>query len=406
VTRQYLYPEMNSALGYASLRYGLGGAEAAYNITLRGDDRPLDFGGTLGKILTHQPGQGSDIQLTFDQIIQREVIQAMGPHQGAVVVLAVPSGEVLAMVSLPTFNPNTLDASWETLISAAGKPFFNRSLQGAYQPGGIMQTFLLAGGMLSSYPLNQRFEDATQPVKVGEVELECLTQPNKTTLTLGEAYVLGCPYPFAKLVEQASEPTLQSIFDTFRLHQPPTLPGFVLDPARLTSTPQSSPVLSSSAFIETALGQGEITVNPLQMAITIGAILNEGNAPTPYTLLATRAPESDVWTPDNTPHPSIPWTTAEVARNLQNFMREAVTEGVAHSATQTGIDMGGHAALSYSGEGTQAWFIGFATLGNGAGIAVAVVIENSADPDTAASIGGQALAAAHTRLTLPATGGD
>ena len=64
----------------------------------------------------------------------------MGDYHGAVVVLNIPSGEVLAIVSLPTYDPNTLDTNWEQLTQAAGKPFFNRALQGAYQPGGTLET--------------------------------------------------------------------------------------------------------------------------------------------------------------------------------------------------------------------------------------------------------------------------
>lgn len=407
-TRRYLYPEMNSAIGYASLRYGLSGAEAAYNIALRGDDLPSGFNTTIGNILTHQPAHGSDIRLTFDRVLQREVVKAMGAHQGAVVVLSVPGGEVLAMVSLPTFDPNKLDTNWETLTGAAGKPFFNRAIQGAYQPGGILQTFLLAGGILSNYGLDESTNDAAQSVKVGDVSLECLTQPPAPNLTLQEAYIFGCPYPFARLAETLGAATVQSIFDTFRINQPPTLPGYVLDAQQLTTTTVPIERISDDNLIEDALGQGAITVSPMQMAVMVASILNEGNAPVPHTLLAMRQPDSEIWTSDQTTHPLMPLTTVEVTRNLQALMRDMVSQGAASRAAHANIDIGGHVALAYSGEGTQSWFVGFATLGNGEGIAVAVVIENSADFNEAALIGGQALAVAHDRLqppNRPPTGG-
>jgi peptidoglycan glycosyltransferase len=400
-TRRYFYPEMNSALGYASLRYGLSGAEAAYNITLKGDDFPTDFGTALRNVLSHEPRRGSDIRLTFDRVIQYQVVQAMGTHQGAAVVLTVPGGEVLAMASLPTFNPNTLDADWEALTTAPGKPFFNRVLQGAYQPGGILQTLLLAGAILSNYPLDRRFERATQSVLVGDIPLECITFPNVQTLNLRQAYIFGCPYPFAKLTENLGPATIQSIFTTFGINQPVTLPGFIFDPGQLTSAREPLGVVSEDDFIENALGQGAITVNPMQMAVLAGTILNEGNAPNPHTLLEVRQSEASGWDQDNTSYPTIPVTTAEVARILQTAMRDTVREGVGKSAAQADMDIGGHAALAYSGEGTQSWFIGFVTLGNREGIAVAVVIEKGADPNLAASVGGQALATAYAQLQSP-----
>ena len=112
-TRHYLHPEMDSALGYASLRYGVGGAEAAYNSIVRGDDTGKDFLSQFANELLHRDQRGSDIRLTFDLSIQQQAVKAMGTHTGSIVVLDIPSGQVLAMVSLPTYDPNTLDANWE-----------------------------------------------------------------------------------------------------------------------------------------------------------------------------------------------------------------------------------------------------------------------------------------------------
>jgi peptidoglycan glycosyltransferase len=406
IARRYLSPEMNSALGYASLRYGVSGAESAYNSILRGDDQTKDFATTMLNTIAHQPRHGADIRLTFDDGIQRQIVSAMGSHQGAAVVLSVPSGEVLAMVSLPTFNPNTLDTNWEALAAAPGKPFFNRALQGTYQPGGILQSLLIAGAILSGHPLNESINSATRIVRIGNVSLECISQPPTQTLTLEEAYVFGCPFPFAKLADELGPIAVQSIFDTFRLGQPPTLPGYIFTPPH-TATPQPPFSIINTDLIENTLGQGSITVSPMQMAVIAGAILNEGNAPNPHSLFEVRQSDSNTWIGDNTPHPSIPLTTAEVARTLQVLMRDSVRRGVAAGATNPGVDILGHAALAYSGEGTQAWFIGFVSLGNGQGIAIAVVVENSDNIDTAAMIGGKALENAYTRFrtTLPPTGG-
>src|SRR5205085_5951811 len=114
----------------------------------------------------------------------------------------------------------------------------------------------------------------------------------------------------------------------------------------------------------------------------------DGNAPQPYTLLETRQPSAETWIEDTALHPSMPLTTATTARQLQDMMRLAVADGAAQNAGRPGIDIGGHATLAYSGTSTQAWFVGFATLGGRQGIAIAVVIEDSTDPGLAADIGG------------------
>ncbi len=96
--------------------------------------------------------------------------------------------------------------------------------------------------------------------------------------------------------------------------------------------------------------------------------------------------------------PTIPLATADTARQLQDLMRDAVANGAAQNAGRPNIDIGGHAALAYSGDGSLAWFVGFATFAGKQGAAVAVVLENSDDPGLAADIGGTALAAAQVAL--------
>jgi peptidoglycan glycosyltransferase len=393
-TRQYLYPEMDSALGYASIRYGVGGAEAAFNSVLRGDDADQDFLTQLIRELLHRTQHGSDVRLTFDLSIQQEAVRAMGGHTGSVVVLDIPSGQVLAMVSLPTYDPNTLDANWEALSKAPGNPFFNRALQGAYQPGTALQTPLMAAALLANYPLDTSIPEATQSIKVGDVTIQCVTTPPSDTLTLQQAYAYGCPYPFAKMVRELGVETIQSGFNTFQLEHPPTLAGYVV--AQPTPSADSNRLLfGTKNFTDNALGQGTITVSPLEMAVIAGAIFNDGNAPMPYSLLQVRQPDSEAWINDKTTYASMPMLTANSARQMQTLMEAAVKNGAAQAASQNGLTIGGHAALAYVGNTTQSWFIGFVSSGSNQGATIAVILEDTHDASLAAQIGGRVLAAAH-----------
>ena len=163
VERRYLYPAMYSALGYYSLRYGAGGAENAFNAALDGSTITRDTATVLTDSLLHRPQQGADVQLTLDLDVQQQIVDVMGDQRGAAVVLSVPDGEVLAMVSLPSYDPNTLDADWNSLVEAEGKPFFNRVLQGNYQPGGALETPLMATAFLLNQPIDEVFEQGSDP---------------------------------------------------------------------------------------------------------------------------------------------------------------------------------------------------------------------------------------------------
>ena len=391
VIRNYAYPETSSVLGYYSLRYGTAGAEAAYNNLLRGNDR--DF---ITQLL-HRPQVGTDVKLTLDLGIQQKIVQALNGRPGSVVVLGVPGGEVLALTSLPTYNPNTLDADWEMLVEAPGKPFFNRALQGNYQPGGTLQTLLMAAAVLDRQPLETVIENATDTVQLANVDVACAVRLPEMELALRDAYAFACPKPFEELAETLDRQKVQDTFVTFQLNRPPTLDGFVVQPeVEPAITP--FPFITDENLVENALGQGSITVTPLQMAVMAAAIINDGNAPQPYTLVATRAPESDTWSPVEATRPTVPYANANTARQLQDLMRNAVANGAAFNAARPNIDIGGHATIAYSGDETQAWFVGFATIAGRQAIAVAVVLENSNDPGLAADIGGTALAAAHEAL--------
>ncbi len=398
VTRQYLYPAMYSALGYYSQRYGTSGAEAAFNALLRGDSPAPDVQQTLVDDLLHRPQVGSDIQLTLDLDVQQKITAAMNGQRGAAVVLSVPDGAVLAMVSLPTYDPNTLDQNWDALIKAPGNPFFNRVLQGRYQPGSALETPLMAAAFLVNHSIDATVAEATQPVTLDKLQLGCAVHLPVLTLPLREAYTFACPYPFESLANDLGLETVRATINTFRLDQPPTLSGFNIPEAAATAAPTAA---NADDLEHLALGQGAMTVNPLSMAMMAAAIVNDGNTPQPYLLMQTRPPGVTNWTTAPGVRPSIPLATSDTARQLQDLMRTAVAEGAAQNAGRPNLDIGGHAALAYSGDGSLAWFVGFATFARKQGAAVAIVLENSDDPGLAADIGGLALQAARDAITPP-----
>lgn len=409
ITRLYPQPAAYSAVGYYSFRYGVNGAEAAYDALLRGDADADDLGDFFQKDILHLPQRGTHLQLTFDLEVQQSIVTAMGDQAGAAVVVSVPTGEVLSLVSLPTFDPNLLDTQWEMLVASPGNPFFNRVLQGGYQPGGTLQTALLATALNPNIVIPSQYEAADQPVRINGLTLNCLMPPPTSTLSLVQAYQYGCPAPFGQLTEQIAVSGLQTVLRTFRLIEPPTLEGFVVAPQTADSTPTadglalpesteippSEVILTEDNLLANALGQGELTVTPLEMALITAAVINNGNAPLPYTLHATRPPDSAEWQPANVLQTSFAaMMTADAAEQLRGIMIENVESGAAAGAQQEGIEIGGHVALAYSGEGTDVWFTGFALLPDGRGAAIALVLEDSADITRAAQIGGQALAAA------------
>jgi penicillin-binding protein A len=378
--RRYLFPSMASALGYSSLRYGVGGAEAAFDPTLRGDtlmsatDRYLDLN------ILHRQQRGADVRLTFDLAIQQQVHTALQRDgvRGAAVVLDVPNGAVLALVSLPDYDPNTLDADWERLTADAGQPFFNRALQGDYQIGGIAYTPQIAVDVLSPAALDTPAPNATAAVTLPNlnVPLTCTTPPPSNSLTLREAYLYGCPAPFRDAAARRGRDALLTTLADFRFDQPLTLDGFA---------PQAAAPAQSAPFNLTAeaLGQGQTTSNPLHVATIIAALLNDGNAPAPHTLLATRAPDG-AWVDVAPRTTTFPYTTRPAAQALRTLLIDSLRQTLAPHGQTPPATMGGQVALAYSGDTRKTWFVGFVQSADQASARVLVLVLETPFPDPSA----------------------
>ena len=379
VTRRYRFDSTYSALGYYSLRYGEDGIESTYNSQLSGEDQPYDLESFIHEDVLHYPQQGQDIQVTLDLEIQQRAATLLNGHRGAIVVMSIPDGAIHALVSLPTYNPNMLDTNWEDFVKAEGNPFFNRALLGTYQPGSVIQIGLITAALLNNISLNTTYADATLPIEVDDVVLNCVQPSTLTELTLSQAFTYGCPAPFAAIVEQIGLQRIESVLNTFR-----NAPHLI--------DPEATPEPLTTFTLEDALGQGEITYSPLEMAAIIAAVINGGNAPQPYLVEAIK--QDDIWQPITSVRPTTPIITPEISRQLQGILRLSVLEGTAQSAAQTGLDIGGQAGIGYAGDSSHVWFIGFVRLVSNQGFAVAVVIEDSDDIDLPASIGGELLALA------------
>ncbi len=413
--RVYPYPEAAAATGYYSFVYGTSGIEDAFNDVLRGEDGSA-WEAFVNNAL-HRPQEGGDVRSTIDLDVQQAIFEAMGSRAGAVVVAHVPSGRVLGMVSLPGYDPNTLDADWERLtVDEATSPLLNRVTTGMYQPGGALQTVTLSA-ILASYSdlsenagfvLNSDVPRAQEAVRVNGLELTCLPETPDEALTLAEAYAYGCPAPFvAALDERVTPPSLWERLDVLMLLSPPELNGF-----RTIAAPDLSRLDDNTRpdeWLEAATGQGALTVTPLHMLQVVAAIANQGNGIPLHVVDAVRPVDAQEWEPVAVPLHRPALLRADVAEVVRLTMLQAAAQSSTVRAAQRGDRvLYGHTGLAYGGPGVgsetetelttpYSWFLGFVDQTRGdemSAIAAVVVLEGEADPAVAATIAGDALAAA------------
>ena len=146
-TRTYLYPDLAAITGYTNPTYGQAGLEASLDPWLRGMQGNPSSSIWWDHVVYGQPPPGLDIRLSIDLDLQRSADTLLVNRTGAIVLLNAESGEILAMTSHPTYDPNRLDEEAAALLQDPHSPLLDRAAQDLYPPGVIMQSWLQTIGL-------------------------------------------------------------------------------------------------------------------------------------------------------------------------------------------------------------------------------------------------------------------
>ena len=277
-TREYLEPSLASVIGYSNPTFGQAGLEASLDPYLRGLEGQTWEKIWFDQFIYGQHPPGLDIRLSIDLELQRKAGAYMAGQTGAVVLLNAQSGEILALISTPTFDPNQLETTWENLLSDPRAPLLNRATQGAYPPGTILSPLLLAqtanrGGL----PVFSVPENPTSG------EMACAFPPLSDTW--GSVIQAGCPAAVTALGNRLGANPLLTLLTTLKLDTPPAI--------RLPASNTSLPIEMDDPGLA-ALGE-DLTISPLQMALAAATLSNQGTLPAPRLALAFEGPDNG-WT--------------------------------------------------------------------------------------------------------------
>lgn len=140
-TRNYKYPDLASIIGYTHPRFGQAGLEASLDEYLRGVKGNPTTTLVWNQLLYGMNPEGLDVRLSIDLYLQYRADEMLFGRKGAVILMNAQTGEILAMASHPTFNPNNLTDSGTVLLDDPEKPLVNRATLGQYLPGSVMEPF-------------------------------------------------------------------------------------------------------------------------------------------------------------------------------------------------------------------------------------------------------------------------
>jgi cell division protein FtsW (lipid II flippase) len=370
VTRIYPVPEATPAVGFASLRYGTGGIERTYDANLRGETDRTAWQATWDDLL-HRPPHGHDVQLTLDVTLQTQAQEALAEQTGAVILLDAVNGDILALASSPTYDPMRLDETWDALREDPAAPLVNRVTQGLYQPGSVLQTVIIAEALESGLAdLSDPAPGAAEEIPIDGANLGCVVSPEEP-YTLRVAYAAGCPAPFADLGEQLGGSGLSRAIWRWGLS---TTPPPLEIPSEAADW-DARALTSAAAMRAEGIGQGELTVTPLQMARVAATLANEGTMVAPRLVLSIQSAEG-YW--EDQPAPDDPHVI--LSADHANDLLESWTlhgEGVRY-----------HLGMAAAGESQppHVWFLGVTKAGDSSYIAV-VLLEHPDDTRLVIDIG-------------------
>jgi penicillin-binding protein A len=384
--RVYTNPEVYADVtGYFTFNQANPGIEGALDDYLSGSAND-QFLSNLSNIVTGKPVQGASVQLTIDPAVQQAAYNALGNYTGAVVALDPKTGAILAMVSKPSYDPNTLSvhsssqffSAYDALINSPSKPLTNRATAGdLYHPGSVFK-LVVASAALDS---GKATPDTAFPNPAAlQLPLSTAFIHNSTgqpcgpgaTATIATAIRLSCNIPIAQLGASIGEATISEYATRFGYGKPFSLAdgSFEVTPS-IYPTGQDAPHVMLSSF-----GQSDDRVTPLQIALDSAAIANGGREMQPTLIKKIIEPDLstlDVLSPKVYATP-ISSTTAAAVRDM---MISSVADGAASNATIEGVQVAGKTGTAQNGvhDPYTLWFTGFAPADDPQ-VVVAVVVEN------------------------------
>ena len=413
--RRYNEPELYAPLtGYFSYIYGRSALENSQNRVLSGSDNRLFVNRVVDLIANKQP-QGGSVELTINPLAQKTAkdgLESLGEDTlGSVVALDPETGEILAMVTQPSYDPNDLashdfDAvqkSWQSLTTATNQPMLNRATQQILPPGSTFKLVTAAAALADGLDPDDKVK-AGRALSFPGIDYTLVNENGSTCggdeITFERALNVSCNVSFGSLAGKLGQEKLAEQAAKFGFGTDP-LEGIAGSASRFTAAGTD---LEAPQLAQSGIGQFEVAATPLQMAMVAAGIANDGDVMTPYLVRTVRSPNLRVLEQTQPERLSQAMSSANASK-LRQMMVSTVENGTATSARIPGVEVGGKTGTAQSTEDRPpyAWFVSYAQKGDKQ-VAVAVVVESS---DTARNeIAGGRLAGPIARSVMEAVLGS
>lgn len=371
-TRSYPYGDMyGHVAGYAS--NGKAGLEATENFKLMNSS--AFFVEKMIKEFKGEKNMGDTVVTTLNNTLQSAAYDALGGSKGAVVVMEPSTGKILAMLSKPCYDPNSVAENWEALNADGDGILVNRATQGAYAPGSTFKLVTALDFIRENPSYGAYTYECNGEITQDNVTIHCFDGTAHGTVTLADSIAYSCNSSFANIGLSLDKTKYKNTAEDLLFNK--SLPSEL--PYRKSSFKLNTKSTSAETMM-TAMGQGQTEVSPYHMALITSSIANGGILMKPY--LVDKITNYNGTTVKNyRPEKYKELMTAQEASQLKEYMRGVVEYGTATIFAGENYTMAGKtgtAEYSSDKEKAHSWFVGFSNVDNPE-LVISVVVEGADD---------------------------
>jgi penicillin-binding protein 2 len=402
---------------------GQSGVEKTYDAYLRGTDGSRDVivnshGKEVGQLGYELAKPGHDLRLTIDLDLQMAAEKALEGKNGAVVAIDPHNGEVLAMVSRPSFDPNQFSTRvshsyWNSILENPDNPLLNKAIQAQLAPGSTFKIIMSVAGLQEGVAQDLHVNCQGGGTFYGQFHA---CDAHHGAVDIHNAIPYSCDTFYYTLADKLGIDTIARYATALGIGQ---RTGIDLPNEASGTMPSTAWKLKTqherwypSEAISVGIGQGAVTASPIQLARAIGGVASGGVMHRPRVLMPGQLdPQMEANILESFPgsgEKEIP-LAPENWQTITDGMSAVTTSGTAAIAHLEGIDFAGktgtaqvmsHAALAFARKGqnteANAWFVGVTPRRN-PDIAVAVLFEHGKWGKYSALIGAQIINAFVTK---------
>ncbi|OGC22096.1 penicillin-binding protein 2 [candidate division WOR-1 bacterium RIFOXYB2_FULL_42_35] len=350
---------------------GKAGVEKKYDEQIRGVDGgkkiEVDVYGTPLRIIESlDPVPGEDVTLTLDIEMQKKVEDLIGQQEGAVVVMDANNGQVLAMASHPTYDPNVFISPQENWrwndLKKKRFPFVNRALA-IYPPGSVFKVITLTAALEEGLARSDEVINCKGYYQVNHRLAKCWLKGGHGPITVKEGLVWSCDVVFYELGKRLGPELLAKYAIAFGLG---SQRGIDLPNEKLGTVPTKdwkNKYLKDDWYagdsINYGIGQGFLEVTPLQMAVLYGSLAN-GDILQPYVVSMIKDKEGKVIYQGKKNVVAKAPIKPENLKILQQALREVVRRGTGVAVNVAGLPAAGKTGTAENPGKPHAWFVCYA----------------------------------------------